>query len=170
MTKFMFIAALATALLAPPGARAQTTAQPTAAQAAPDVKGFDQRLAEAQAQMKRMQEQMDKLRQTQDPQERQKLLQEHYATMQSAMTAMHGMWVPGMMGGPGMMRGRGMPMGGPGMMGWGGMRGYYSNLTPEHMRQRQYMTDQYMGMQQMMMDHMMWRQQWMGPPAAQPGK
>ena len=43
--------------------------------------------------MKRMQEQMDKLRQTQDPQERQKLLQEHYATMQSAMTAMHGMWV-----------------------------------------------------------------------------
>jgi hypothetical protein len=27
-----------------------------------------------------------------------------------------------------------------------------------------------MGMQQMMMDHMMWRQQWMGPPAAQPGK
>jgi hypothetical protein len=49
-------------------------------------------------------------------------------------------------------------------------RVYYSNLTPEHMRQRQYMTDQYMGMQQTMMDHMMWRQQWMGPPAAQPGK
>ncbi len=50
------------------------------------------------------------------------------------------------------------------------MRGYYSDLTPEQLRQRQYMTDQYMGMQQMMMDHMMWRQQWMGPPAAQPGK
>ncbi len=170
MTKSVLIAALATAFLAPVAAQTQATAQPAASQVAPDVKSFDQRLAEAQAHMKRMQEQMDKIRQTQDPQERQKLLQEHYATMQSAMTAMHGMWGPGMMGGPGMMRGRGMTMGGPGMMGWGGMRGYYSNLSPEHMRQRQYMTDQYMGMQQMMMDHMMWRQQWMGPPAAQPGK
>ena len=170
MTRLLFIAALATALVAPHAAPAQTTAQPPAGQAAPDVKSFDDRLAQAQAHMKRMQEQMDKLRQTQDPQERQKLLQEHHATMQSAMTAMHGMWGPGMMGGPGMMRGRAMTMGGPAMMGWGGMRGYYSNLTPEQLQQRHYMTDQYMGMQQMMMDHMMWRQQWMGPPAAQPGK
>ena len=54
-----------------------------AAPGGPDVKGFDQRLAEAQAQMQRMQVQMNKLRQTQDPQERQKLLQEHYATMQA---------------------------------------------------------------------------------------
>ena len=169
MTKPVLMAVLATALLAPLGAQAQATAQPAPAQAAPDVKSFDQRLAEAQAQMKRMQEQMDKIRQTQDPQERQKLLQDHYATMQSAMTAMHGMWGPGMMGGPGMMHGPGMMMGGPGTMGWGGMRGYYSNLTPEQLKQRQYMMDQYMGLQQMMMDHMMWRQQWMTPPA-QPGK
>jgi len=164
MTKSLFIAVLATALLVPLAAQAQATAQPTPPQAAPDVKGFDQRLAEAQAQMQRMQEQMNKLRQTQDPQERQKLLQEHYATMQSVMTAMHGMWGPGMMGGPGMKHGPGMMMGSPGMMGWGGMRGYYSKLTPEQLQQRQYMTDQYMGMQQMMMDHMTWRQQWMGPP------
>jgi len=51
------------------------------------------------------------------------------------------------------------------MMGWGGMHGYYSTLTPEQMKQRQYMMDQYMGMQQMMMDQMMMRQQWMTPPA-----
>jgi hypothetical protein len=41
------------------------------------------------------------------------------------------------------------------MMGWRRMGGYYSRLTPEQMKQRQYMMDQYMNMQQMMMDHMM---------------
>lgn len=50
-----------------------------------------------------------------------------------------------------------MMMGG----GWGHMRGYYSNLSPEQLRQRQYMMDQYMPMQQMMMDHMMRHQQYM---------
>lgn len=59
---------------------------------------------------------------------------------------------------------------GPGMKGWGGMHGHYSRLTPEQMKQRQYMMDQYMGMQQMMMDHMMQRQQWMTPPPAPAGK
>ena len=62
-----------------------------------------------------------------------------------------------------------MVMGGP-MMGWGHMRGYYSSLTPEQLKQRQYMMDQYMGMQQMMMDHMMQRQQWMTPSPASAGK
>jgi hypothetical protein len=38
-----------------------------------------------------MQEQMDRLRQAQDPQERQRLMQEHWASMHSAMTTMHGM-------------------------------------------------------------------------------
>lgn len=52
------------------------------------------------------------------------------------------------MGGPGMM------MGAP-MMDWGHMRGYYSNLTPEQLKQRQYMMEQYLPMQQMMMNHMM---------------
>ena len=58
--------------------------------------------------------------------------------------------------------GPGMMMGGP-MMGWGHMRGYYSNLTPEQLQQRQYMMDQYLPMQQMMMDQMMWHQRWMNP-------
>ena len=95
-----------------------------------------------------MQEQMEKIRQTQDPQERQKLLQEHWVTMQSGMEMMQGMWGPGMMG----CCGAGPMMGRPGMMGWRGMGDYYSRLTPEQLKQRQYMMDQYMGMQQQMMD------------------
>lgn len=163
---------LAALVVVPLAAHAQTSPKPVAAPTAPDVKAFDQRLSEAQTQMKRMQEQMDRLRQTQDPQERQKLFQDHYTAMQNAMTAMHGMWGPGMMGccGGGTMHGPGMMMGGPGMKGWGGMHGYYSKLTPDQLKQRQYMMDQYLGMQQMMMDHMMWRQQWVAPAAAAPTK
>lgn len=57
-------------------------------------------------------------------------------------------------------------MGGP-MMGWRGADRYYSNLTPEQLRQQQYMTDRYVAMQQQMMNHMMWHQHWLSqsPPA-----
>jgi hypothetical protein len=162
----------------PAVAQQQTPGKGAQAQTAPDPQAFDKQLQEAQAQMKRMQEQMDRIRQTKDPQERQRLMQEHWTTMQSAMTTMHGMWGPGMMGccgaGPGMMGGPGMMhsagMGGMGM-GWGNMRQHYNRLTPEQLKQRQYMMDQYLGIQQMMMDHMMQRQQWMmQPPAAAPAK
>lgn len=122
---------------------------------APNVADFDKQMAQAQEHMKRMQEQMDKIRQTQDPQERQRLLQEHWATMQNNMQMMHGMWGPGMMGCCG------GPMMGGHMMGWRGTGGYYSQLTPDQMKQRQYMMDRYMGMQQMMMDHMMQHQHYM---------
>ena len=142
--------------LAQPASGAQANLEP------PNVQEFDKRMAQAQENMKKMQEQMDKINQTQDPEARQKLLQEHWATMQNNMQLMQGMWGPGggmgcCMGGPGM--GPGMTMG-P-MMGWGHMGGYYSKLTPEQQRQRQYMMDQYMPMQQMMMDHMMQHQQYM---------
>lgn len=161
--------AIASTLLAQSGA-AQPKAPSAPSSSAPDVKAFDQRTAEFQAKVKLMQQQMDSLRQTQDPQQRQKLMEEHWATMQSAMSLMHGMWGPGMMGGPGMRGGHGM-MGGPGMMGWSGMRGYYSKLTPEQEKQRQYMMDQYTWMQQMMMDQMLQRQQGVSqPPAPPPGK
>jgi hypothetical protein len=168
MKQYLLALALAATFPLPLTAHAQAATKSAAAPAIPDVKTFDQRLAEAQQHMKQMQEQMVQIGQATDPQERQKLLQEHYASMQRAMTAMHGMWGPGMMGaccaasapmmgGPGMMHGAGM-------MGWSDMRGYYTQLTPEQLKQRQYMMDQYMGMQQTMMDHMMWRQQWMAPP------
>ena len=164
------VAVITAAMLAavPWAAQAQT-AKPPQSSGVPDVKAFDQHLAEAQVHMQRMQEQMERLRKTQDPLERQKLLHGLVVILQNAMGAMHGMWGPGMMGGQGMMHGPGM-MGGPGMKGWGGMHGHYSRLTPEQMKQRQYMTEQYMGMQQMMMDHMMQRQQWMTPSPASAGK
>lgn len=159
----------AAALFSPLPSMAQAPAKGAQAQTAPDLQAFDRQLAEAQAQMRKMQEQMEHIRQTQDPQERQRLLQEHWTTMQSAMATMRGMWGPGMMGGPGGMHGRGM-MGGPGMMGWRGMHSDYSRITPEQLKQRQYMMNQYMGMQQMMMDQMLDRQQWMMQPPAAPPK
>ena len=59
-------------------------------QDAPDVAAFDKQMA--QADMKKMHEQMAQLSQTQDPQVRQKLRQDHWATIQNAMTSMGGMW------------------------------------------------------------------------------
>jgi len=69
-----------------------------AKQSVPNVAEYDKQMAQAQENMKKMQEQMDKIRQTQDPQERQKLLQDHWATMQGNMQMMHGMWGSGGMG------------------------------------------------------------------------
>lgn len=124
---------------------------------------FDKNVAQWQEKMNEMQAQMDQFRKAQDPKERQKLLDEHWATMQSAMSIMHGMWGARMMG-PEMM-GQG-PTGGAGQ-GGGHMGGYYSHMTPGQLRQRQYMTDQYLRMQQEMMNNMMWQQQYrMGPPPA----
>ena len=47
--------------------------------------------AAMQEQMKLMQSQMDQIAKTQDPKERQRLLQDHMAAMQKMMTAMQGM-------------------------------------------------------------------------------
>ena len=129
-----------------------------AEQMAPNVQDFDKQMAQAQEYMNKMQEQMDNIRQSQDPQARQKLLQEHWATMQKNMQLMHDMWGPD--GGIGCcMRG---PQRGPGMMrGWRHMGRHYSEFTPEQLKQRQYMIDQYVPMQQMMMHHMMQHQHYM---------
>ena len=147
--------------LAQPASGAQANLEP------PNVQEFDKRMAQAQENMKKMQEQMDKINQTQDPEARQKLLQEHWATMQNNMQLMQGMWGPGMMGccagGPMMGRGGGPMMGMGGHMMGGPMWGDYRRMTPEQLRQRQYMMERYMPMQQMMMDHMMQHQHWMWP-------
>lgn len=181
-----------------PGTSAQTrpTTRVPSQPAASDVAEFDKQMARVQENVTKMQQEMDKLQHTSDPQERQRLLQQHWETMQSAMATMHGMSGAGTIGccaggpatggGPGghMMGGRmmggpmmggpmmgGPMMGGPmmgGMMGWQrGADSFYSNLTPEQLRQRQYMTDRYVAMQQQMMNHMMWHQHWMSqiPPA-----
>ena len=147
------------ALAADPAPATQTQQQ------APNIAEFDKQMAQAQENLQKMQAQMEKIRQTQDPQERQKLLQEHWNAMQGSMGMMHNMWGPGLMG----CCGGGMGMMGGNMMGGGHMMGWqdYSSLSPEQKAQRQYMMDRYMGMQQMMMDHMMWHQHYMGgqPPA-----
>jgi hypothetical protein len=147
----------------------------------PDVAEFDRQMAEARDNMRKMDQQMAQIHQAQNPQERQRLLQDHWNSMQSTMNMMHGMWGAAMMGccgtGPAMtsgssasgasgnMMGHGHRMGSGPMMGWQGMSDYYSQMTPEQQGQRQYMNEQYMGMQQMMMNHMMQHQGWMGQPA-----
>ncbi len=172
MNKTILMAAVAAITLSAQPALAQ---QPTPAEKstpvkhpAPNVAEFDKKVERMNESVKEMDALMDKVRQTQDPQERRQLLQQYWVAMQDAMGTMHGMWGPGGMGCcmGGMMGGKGM-MGGP-MMGWGQMRGYYSGLTPEQQQQRQYMTDQYLRMQQMMMDRMMQHQYWMNQPPPQP--
>ncbi|WP_339546721.1 hypothetical protein [Pseudomonas sp. RA_35y_Pfl2_P32] len=144
-----------TASLAPLWALAAEQPQvPQAQQQAPNVAEFDKQMVQAQDIFKKMQAQMEQIQQTQDPQQRQKLLQEHWNTMQNGMSMMNGMRGPGMMG-----KGH--------MMGWQD----YSNMTPEQKNQHQYMMDRYTGMQQMMMDNMMRHQHFMqGPPPAKPGQ
>jgi len=61
---------------------------PAAVATTPDQ--FDKAMAQTLEVMKTMQAQMEKIRQTQDPQARQKLLQEHWTSMQSAMGTMYG--------------------------------------------------------------------------------
>lgn len=155
MNKILLLAMLAIPVSMPTFADDAQTGK-KAVQAKPSDQAFDKRMSQIQAQMKQMQAQMENIRQTQDPQERQKLLQEHWTAMQNARGMMHGMQGPGMMDccmGGHMMGGH--MMNGPMM--WGD----YQRLTPEQLKQRQYMMDQYMGMQQQMMDQMMEHQGYM---------
>ena len=119
MKNTILAAALSAVVLSSMPALAQQAPGAEANLEPPNVQEFDKRMAQAQENMKKMQEQMDKINQTQDPEARQKLLQEHWATMQNNMQLMHGMWGPGMMGccsGDTMMGGH--------MMGWRGMGDY----------------------------------------------
>jgi len=136
---------------------ADATTGKNSAQAGQEEQNFDNRIAQMQEQMTVMHAQMDQIRQTTDPQERQKLIDEHWDTMQKARGIMDGMWGPGWMGG------RGPMMGGPMMGGRGGpmMWNDYRRMNPEQLKQRQYMMDQYMGMQQLMIDQMMEHQGYM---------
>jgi Spy/CpxP family protein refolding chaperone len=108
---------------------AQTAAPADSKAAAPDKKE-DQFYAAMQERYRLMQEQMGKIRQTKDPAERRRLMQEHWQTVHEGVGMMGGGYGMGpgygmghgMMGGygmgPGMMNGYGM---GPSMMGGCGM-------------------------------------------------
>ena len=95
--------------------------------------------------MKEMQSLMDKIRQTTDPNERQKLMAEHMKRMQEGMEMMRAM-------GGGMM---GMMHGGASA----GMTGPRGGQSPEMLERR-------MDMMQMMMEQMMQHQQMMQSPPA----
>ena len=78
-----------------------------AALSAPAAFGQDAKPAsDMREEMKAMQGQMDKIRQTTEPQERQKLMQEHMRAMQAGMETMRGMGKHGMSGGDAKMEGR----------------------------------------------------------------
>lgn len=107
---------------------------------------MEKHMSQVQEKMKAMQAQMDKIRDTTDPKERQKLMREHMQAMQENMKAMHGM------GGPMMMdaqKGRGM------------MDGKKGGMKDGDMMKHHEMMERRMDMMQMMMEQMMQRDQMM---------
>ncbi len=139
------IALLAAALAVQPlTAAAQTSADKPAAKPRAGMQ-MDPKLQQQMVdRLKDMQAQMDKIRQTSDPKEREKLLAEHMKSMEEGMQMMRGMGggTMGMMGGGA----------GGGMMG-GGQRGS-GGQSPQMLERR-------MDMMQMMMEQMMQHQEMM---------
>jgi len=166
---------LAVLLLQPTIAAQTATSAPDAkAQQPPSATDLDAQYAKMQEQMKQMHDQMAKIAEAPNPQVRQQLLQQHWDSMQNAMATMHSAW-GGMMGSgccaaSGQMQGghmmNGKMMGGPAMGGHMMQWGDYRALTPDQLRERQYMMERWMPMQQMMMDQMMQHQHWMQPQAS----
>ena len=116
-------------------------------------------------QMQLMQNQMQKMQQTSDPKERQRLMKEHWMTMNKGMEMMHGtkeypgcgMMMGGMMNGHmmnGHMKGGHMMNNDDMMMGWWNPE----DTSEEAMSQRMNMMGSCMGMQQQMMQQMMQHQ------------
>lgn len=105
------------------------------------LKKWDQYTQQWQRRMNTMHKQMDRIHQTQNPKERQRLLEEHWKTMDEQMAGMRDM--EGMMGG---MMG--------GMHGQRGDRGHGSMHMMDPDQRDTYMQDR-MDMQQMMMEQMM---------------
>ncbi|GAB6389794.1 hypothetical protein [Stutzerimonas marianensis] len=147
---------LITALLSSPTFAQQDTATTEQSQPPISIEQFDREMAKVQESLTNMQEQINLIRKTTDPAQRQKLLGQHDAMMRHGMQMMGEMWNGGM---PGCC---GSEMGGHNMegnhMSQRQMSSYFSRMTPEQMAQHQYMMTRYMGMQQMMMDQMMQRQ------------
>ena len=125
---------LAACTTSSPVVSAQEQSAPTKPAMSMDM---DKHMSQMQEKMKAMQAQMNTIRSTTDPKERQQLMQEHMQAMQENMKMMRGMGGPMMMG----AAGDGSPMKG-GMMGG----------DP---KQRQEMMEKRMDMMQMMMEQMM---------------
>jgi hypothetical protein len=98
-------------------------------------------MADMQKQMTQMHEQMEAIRQAEDPQKKQALMQEHMQSMRECMKTMRAMDA-------GMMSGKGH-----GHMGGGMMKG--TPMSGEMMEQRMQMMDKRMDMMQSMMEQML---------------
>lgn len=154
ITVLTVLALSAAAVLAQPSA--STDIQSQAKMSESNLNEFDAQMAKAQENMKKMQEQMDKISQTKDPREQQRLLQEHWTSMQSNVQVMRDMWSSGGWTGCCMgCAGMGYPM----MMGQRGISTPSANPTPDSIH-RQQMMDRFSGMQQLMMDQMRQHQQY----------
>lgn len=129
---------------------------------------FDKLVAQAADKFKQMQQQMELIQQKKETDERLRILNEHWTSLQAVMEDLHDMWAPGLIGccgnaSPTDERMSDRSLGGPmmgGMMNWHGTSSYYSTLTLEQLKQRQYMTDQYLAMQHQVIVHMMQHQHW----------
>lgn len=122
-------------------------AQGAAAPGAPAMQmDGDKQGAQTQANMAKMQQQMDRISTTKDPKERQKLLQEHMVTMQENMKAMRAM-------GNSMHKGGSAPM----------TMGNRGSMPNDDMQKRQEMGEKRMDMMQEMMNQMMQRDKAMAP-------
>lgn len=137
-------------------------ASPALAQPSQPGGDFDKSREQMWQRMQQMNEQMDKIRATKDPKERDKLLREHFESMQLGMGTFRGMGP--MMGGRGMMgpgAGRG-PGGGGGMMNRGFGRGPYAASEcakqQDPASRRDCMQDERLDIMQGMMDQMMQRE------------
>ena len=97
MRASIVISAIAACAMAAPIASAQDKHAHEKPAAGKDV---DNHMSQMREKMKAMQGQMDRIHQTTDPKERQKLMHEHMQAMQASMKAMRGM-------GGGMMKGGG---------------------------------------------------------------
>ncbi len=139
---FLF-ATLTVLALNAPYAMAETTTKTDKKPVVSDAE-TDKLYGAMQERYKKMQEQIGKIRQTKDPKERQKLLQEHWQTMHEGV-GMMGMGMGGNMG-------RG-PRGGGAMMG-AGPAGCPLGAAQEAMACRQNMMERRMEMMQMMMENM----------------
>ena len=119
---------------------------------------FEKNRAQMWSRMQQMHGQMDKIRGTKDPKERDKLLREHFDSMQQGMGTMRGM-------GP-MMGGRGMMGPGGGMTGRGFGRGPYAasecGKANDPAARRDCMQDERLDIMQDMMDQMMQREGFRG--------
>ena len=145
MKTSILISAIAACALSASAAFAQDKSAPAKPAMGMDM---DKHMTQMQEKMKTMQGQMDNIRKTTDPKERQKLMQAHMQAMQENMKAMRGM------GGP-MMKG-GAEHGG---MSMGDKKG---GMAEGDMMKRHEMMEKRMDMMQMMMEQMMQHDQAMG--------